>query len=70
MLKKSSVSIAKNRLKTLVTADRVNCLPESYDNIRRELFHVLSRYIELTEDDFHIEIRRTNIIIYFTGEDL
>lgn len=70
MLKKSSVSIAKHRLKSLVTSDRVCCLPELYDTIRRELYHILSRYIELTEDDFHIEIKRTHIIIYFTGEDL
>jgi len=70
MLKKSSVSIAKNRLKNLVTSDRVSCLPESYDMIRRELYHVLSRYIELTEDDFYVEIQRTHIIIHITGENL
>ncbi len=69
MLNKSSVSIAKKRLRTLVTSDRFLCLPESYDNICRELYNVLSKYIEFTKDDFHIEIKRTHIIIYFTGED-
>jgi len=70
MLKRSSVSIAKNRLKSLVTSDRVLCLPDSYDMICRELYHVLSRYIELTEDDFHVDFKRTHIIIQITGENL
>ena len=43
MMKKSSVSVAKNRLKALVTSDRVQCLPDSYENICRELYETLSR---------------------------
>ena len=70
MLKKSSVSIAKERLLKLVTSDRASILPESYDMISNELYHVLSRYIEITKDDFHVEIHRTHIFIHFTGENL
>lgn len=70
MFKKSSVSIAKERLLHLVTSDRVSCLPESHDMISRELYNVLSKYIEITKDDFHIEINRTHILIHITGEDL
>jgi len=70
MFKKSSVSIAKERLLHLVTSDRVSILPESYDMISDELYHVLSRYIQITKDDFHIEINRTHIFIHFTGENL
>lgn len=70
MFKKSSVSIAKERLLHLITSDRVSILPESYDMIYNDLYHVLSRYIELTKDDFHVEINRTHIFIYFTGENL
>ena len=70
MFKRSSVSIAKERLLHLVTSDRVSTLPESYDMISRELYNVLSKYIEITEDNFHIEINRTNILIHFTGENL
>ena len=70
MIKKSSVCIAKNRLKQLLTSDRVLCMPESYDKINKEIYNVLSKYIDITEDKFHIEIERTRLIIYFTGEDL
>lgn len=69
MLRKSSVSIAKNRLKALVISDRVNCTPEAYDNICRELYEALSKYVELTEEDFQVDINRTQVIITFAGEE-
>ena len=69
MFRKSSVSIAKERLLHLVTSDRVSVLPESYDMISKDLYHVLSRYIPITKDDFYVEINRTHIFIHFTGEN-
>ena len=69
MIKKSSVSIAKNRLKHLVSSDRMLCIPDSYEILSNELYHVLSKYIEFSEDDFHMEIKRTHILIHFSGEE-
>lgn len=69
MLRKSSVNIAKDRIKALVTSDRVNCTPESYDKICKELYELLSKYIEFTEDDFRVEITRTHLLIDFAGEE-
>ena len=69
MQRKSSVSIARNRIRALVTSDRVNCAPESYEKICRELYEVLSKYIEFTEDDFHVQISRTHLLIEFSGEE-
>lgn len=68
MLKKSSVSIAKNRIRTLVTSDRMQCAPVTYDTIFRELYETLSKYMEFTEEDFDVEINRNRIIITFAGE--
>lgn len=70
MSKKSSVSIAKERLLQLITSDRVCSFPESHDMICNELYNVLSKYISISEDDFHVEINRTHILIHFTGENL
>ena len=42
MLKSSSVSIAKNRLRALVVSDRVQCTPSVYDHICRDLYQTLS----------------------------
>ena len=50
MLKKSSVSVAKSRLKLLIVSDRISCSPIEYENISRDLFQTLSKYLELTED--------------------
>ena len=57
MLKNSSVSIAKNRLRTLVISDRVQCTPSAYE------------HMELTEDDFQVEINRSQIVIKIAGEE-
>ena len=69
MLKSSSVSIAKNRLRALVVSDRVQCTPSVYDHICRDLYHTLSKYVELTEDDFQVEINRSQIVIRKAGEE-
>ena len=69
MLNRSSVAIAKERLKALVVSERVSWTPAVYDNICRELYEALSKYMELTEDDFNVEIKRTQVIITFTGEE-
>ena len=61
MLKKSSVSVAKSRLKLLIVSDRISCSPAEYET--------LSKYLELTEDNFHVEIYRTHIFISYVGEE-
>ena len=68
MLKNSSVSIAKNRLRTLVISDRVQCTP-SAEHICKDLYETLSKYMELTEDDFQVEINRSQIVIKIAGEE-
>ena len=68
MLKKSSVSVAKSRLKLLIVSDRISS-PAEYENISRDLFQTLSKYLELTEDNFHVEIYRTHIFISYVGEE-
>lgn len=69
MLRKSSVTIAKDRLKFLVTSDRVHCSPDAYDNICQELYDTLSKYMKITEDNFNVEITRTHILINISGEE-
>lgn len=68
MLKRSSVMIAKDRLESLVISDRLKCKPEEYDLIRRELKKTLSRYMEITEEDFKVSFTRSSIHIQLTGE--
>jgi cell division topological specificity factor len=69
MMKRSSVRIAKERLEALVVADRVHCKPKEYDLICHELYKTLSRYVEITEEDFRVSITRSAIHIQLTGEE-
>lgn len=68
--KTSSVRIAKDRLKVLLVSDRVNCTPDSYEKIKQELYHTLSKYLEVVQEDFEVQINRKDIHITLTGEDL
>lgn len=63
-----SVSIAKERLRTLLTADRIQCTPDVVDRLSGDLYHTVSKYVEIRPDTFHIEITRTDIHIQYTGE--
>ena len=35
-----------------------------------ELYETISKYIEITEDEFQVEIERTHIYINFLGEEI
>lgn len=64
----SSVSIAKNRLKVLLVSDRVNCTPDTLEKINLELYQTISKYIEVSPEDFHVRMTRSDIHITLTGE--
>ena len=68
MVKKSSVAIAKDRLRTVVVSDRVHCRADAYERICKELYRTLSKYIEITPEDFDVSITRTHVHIRITGE--
>ena len=68
MVRRSSVRIAKDRLKVLVGTDRMQCKPDFYEKISRELNQTLSKYIEITPEEFEVSYTRTHVHIKFTGE--
>lgn len=67
--KTSSVLVAKDRLKVLLVSDRVNCTPDALEKIRLELYRTISKYIDVTPENFDVQISRTNIHINLTGEE-
>lgn len=60
-----SVSIAKERLKTLLVSDRMKCTPDLVERLSTDLYHTVSKYIEIQPEDFEIEITRTEIHINY-----
>ncbi len=67
--KKSSVLIAKDRLKVLLVSDRVNCTPDTLEKFERELYKTVSKYIDVVPEKFDVQISHDNIQIKLTGED-
>ena len=67
--KTSSVLIAKDWLKVLLVSDRVNCTPDALEKIKLELYKTISKYIDVTPENFDVQISRTNIHIKITGEE-
>lgn len=65
----TSVSVAKDRIKTLLVSDRVNCTPDTFQKIHAELFKTISKYIEVVPEEFDIRMTKTGIYIKIAGED-
>lgn len=65
----SSVIVAKDRLKVILVSDRVNCTPDSYDKIKLELYRTISKYLDVVQDEFDVQISRSDIHIKLTGEN-
>ena len=69
MKKNASVSIAKDRLKTLIVSDRVNCTPDTFEKIYSDLYQTISKYIEIDQEEFDVKIANSYIYIKLTGEN-
>lgn len=56
--KKSSSSIAKERLKLVLIHDRAGTSPNSnvMEMVRRDIIGVISKYFDVDEQDFDVEI--------------
>lgn len=63
-----SVQIAKERLKSLLYADRMQCTPDMTEKMTSDLYYTLGKYISINSEDFEMEITRTDIHIKYTGE--
>lgn len=67
--KSASVSVAKDRLKSLLVSDRVNCTPDTFEKIHSELYKTISKYIEVIPEEFDVKMTASSIYIKITGED-
>ena len=65
----ASVSVAKDRLKSLLVSDRVNCTPDTFEKIHSELYKTISKYIEVIPEEFDVKMTGSSIYIKLTGED-
>ena len=64
-----SVHVAKERLRTLLMAYRMQCTPETAERFSSDMYHTISKYLEVKPEDFNIKITRSDIHIKITGEN-
>lgn len=57
--KKSSGSVAKDRLKLLLVSDRANCSPEIMELIKNDIINVIKKYMEIDCEGLDIQITQT-----------
>jgi cell division topological specificity factor len=57
--KKSSGNVAKDRLKLVLVSDRANCSPDIMEQIKNDIIHVISKYVEIDLEGQDIKIEQT-----------
>ena len=58
--KKTSGSIAKDRLKLVLVSDRSGCSSEVMEQIKNDIITVISKYIEIDMEGLDIKITQTS----------
>jgi len=58
--KPASKDIARDRLKLVLTHDRVNCSPQLLEMIKADIMKVISNYVEIDESESDVQITTTN----------
>lgn len=54
--KPQSSEVAKDRLKLLLIHDRMNCSTELLEMMRADIIAVISKYVDIDNDELNIEI--------------
>lgn len=54
--KPQSSEVAKDRLKLLLIHDRMNCSTELLEMMKADIIAVISKYVDIDNDEFNIEI--------------
>lgn len=57
--KRSSGSMAKDRLKLVLVSDRANCSPEIMEQMKNDIIQVISKYVEIDLEGLDIKITQT-----------
>ena len=57
--KKTSSNVAKDRLKLVLVSDRANCSPDIMEQIKNDIIHVISKYVEIYVEGLDIKIDTT-----------
>ena len=59
----SSSDVARNRLRMVLIQDRIDLSPEKMEQMKREIWEVVSRYMVVDDDFTEFEVRRLDELI-------
>ena len=59
--KPTSGQVAKDRLQLLLVSDRSACSPETMEAIRADIIAVLSKYMDIDQEEINIELTTTEV---------
>ena len=59
----SSSDVARNRLRMVLIQDRIDLSPEKMEQMKREIWEVVSRYMVVNDDFAEFEVRRLDELI-------
>lgn len=57
--KKTSGTVAKDRLKLVLVSDRAGCSPEIMEQIKNDIIAVISKYVVIDQEGLDIKITQT-----------
>lgn len=63
-----SVWVAKERLRSLLIADRIKCTPDIAEKLSDDIYCTISKYMTIRRENFQIQITHSDIHIKYTGE--
>jgi cell division topological specificity factor len=58
-----SKDTARNRLRLVLVQDRIDLAPEKMEEMKREIWRVVSRYMVVEEDFMEFEVRRLDDLV-------
>ncbi len=58
--KKTSGTVARDRLKILLISDRINCSPEVMERVKMDLVRSISRYMSVDVDNMEIVLKKNH----------
>jgi cell division topological specificity factor len=59
----SSSEVARNRMRLVLIQDRIDLSPEKMEQMKREIWEVVSRYMVVDEDFKEFEVRRLDELV-------
>lgn len=59
----SSSDVARNRLRVVLIQDRIDLSPEKMEQMKREIWEVVSRYMVVNDDFSEFEVRRLDELV-------